>query len=120
MVATTGRCWPERIGGGPVAMLEACELLQVYLYGDAVADLDALMDVVADEEARGAELIEITRTFLPTGGSPEPGSSSSEEVAVLTFRCPATHEREALDCPRVSRAMAQATSIAGLAGSCSP
>jgi hypothetical protein len=38
------------------------ELSQVYLYGEAITGLDAFFDSIADEEASGAELADVTLT----------------------------------------------------------
>jgi len=73
--------------GVTVAWWGGCEVLQVYLYGEAITDRDAFIAVIEEEEANGAELVDITLTSLLTSGNQHPGSSCGEAVAVLTFRC---------------------------------
>jgi hypothetical protein len=56
------------------------EFSQIYLYDEAITDLDAFIEAVADEKANGAELVDVELTALRTG------ALSSEPVMVLTFR----------------------------------
>ena len=62
------------------------EFLQVYLYGEALTEPDAFIDVIANEEAHGAELVDVELTTMPTSGNRPIGSMSGEHVMVLTFR----------------------------------
>jgi hypothetical protein len=62
------------------------EFSQLFLYGEAITDLDAFIEAVADEKANGAELVDITLTSLPTGRTQPSGATPSEPVMVLTFR----------------------------------
>ena len=62
------------------------EFSQVYLYGEAIMDCDAFVEIVADEEANGAELVDVTLTTMPTRGNESVGSECGEQVMVLTFR----------------------------------
>ena len=62
------------------------EFLQVYLYGEARTEPDAFIDVIANEEAHGAELVDVELTTMPTSGNRPIGSMSGEHVMVLTFR----------------------------------
>lgn len=52
------------------------EVLQVYLYGEAMTDIESFLKVVAAEEARDAELVDVTLT-----------ATSGKPVLVLTFHC---------------------------------
>jgi hypothetical protein len=56
------------------------EFSQIYLYDEAITDLDAFIEALADEKANGAELVDVELTALRTG------ALSSEPVMVLTFR----------------------------------
>jgi hypothetical protein len=62
------------------------EFLQVYLYGEALTDPDAFIEVIANEVANGAELVDVELTSMPTFGNHPRGSMSGEQVMVLTFR----------------------------------
>src|SRR3954452_20448029 len=62
------------------------EFLQVYLYGEALTDPDAFIEVIANEEANGPELVDIELTSMLTSGNQPSGSMSGEQVMVLTFR----------------------------------
>ena len=59
--------------------------LQVYLYGEALTDPDAFIEVVANEEANGAELVDVELTSMPTPGNQPGDAMSGEQVIVLTF-----------------------------------
>jgi hypothetical protein len=52
------------------------EVLQVYLYGEAMTDIEAFLGVVAAEKARDAELVDVTLTAI-----------SGKPALVLTFHC---------------------------------
>lgn len=62
------------------------EISQHFLYGEAITDLDAFFEAVADEQANGAELVDVTLASLPTGRTRPSGATASEPVMVLTFR----------------------------------
>ena len=57
-----------------------CDFSQIYLYGEAITDLDAFIEAVADEKANGGELVDVELTSLATS------ALSAEPVMVLTFR----------------------------------
>src|SRR5919112_951146 len=72
--------WAAISREGTVAPSGDFEFSQIYPYGEAITDLDASIEAVADEKANGAELVDVELTALRSG------ALTGEPVMVLTFR----------------------------------
>jgi hypothetical protein len=73
---------------GPVVPSPDCDVLQVYLYTEDIPGLDAILALVAGEEATGAVLVNVALTALPTGDNQPCDGRSGEPVMLFTFHCP--------------------------------